>query len=205
MPGPGWEIERALLIRLEECTELLAAGQILEGKTLEEIWGLTPTKQWLEAREWLEALKGDPAPALLLEAQRKVRQIMAELNPGDVLLLRGMFEDAQVLLRGMFEDAQGSLLMTDPLNDGPAKDGPQPPARAEQLLTLALPAHLLEPIVGDLADRFPRIQHRHGRRFAALWYWRQVVGSILRLIPVRALKWASAGAFIEVLRRAFSR
>jgi hypothetical protein len=34
-----------------------------------------------------------------------------------------------------------------------------------------------DPLVGDLAERFPSIQDRHGDRFARIWYWRQALAA----------------------------
>jgi hypothetical protein len=76
-----------------------------------------------------------------------------------------------------------------------------PPALAERLLLLVLPAKLGGAVVGDLAERFPLIQERHGARFARVWYWRQALGSAFRLLGLKAIL---TGALLRLARRLLS-
>src|SRR2546425_707131 len=65
------------------------------------------------------------------------------------------------------------------------KSGPPPPLSAEKLLLFVLPPRISDPIVGDLAERLPSIQERHGDWFARAWYWRHAVGAVIRFVGPR--------------------
>jgi hypothetical protein len=171
----------AALTRVDKYREVLGVKQILEAETVEEIFVDGPTTEWLLRR------KGEPHVAELLAAEKRVRELEAQL--------RTVVEVRNWRTKDMTAEQYPALAM----------ERAEPPLRAEKLLTLALPATLIDPVIGDLGGRFPRIQQRHGARFARVWYWRQVLGCILHLLPVRVLKWASAGTLVEVVRRVLSR
>src|SRR5439155_23775555 len=82
---------------------------------------------------------------------------------------------------------------------------PAPPLSAEKLLLFALPPRISDPIVGDLTQRFPSIQERHGDWFARAWYWRHAVGAVTRFIGPRLAGATSLGAVLRVARRLLSR
>src|SRR5438128_4378274 len=80
-----------------------------------------------------------------------------------------------------------------------------PPLSAEKLLLFALPPRISDPIIGDLAERFPSVQERHGDWFARAWYWRHAVGAVTRFIGPRLAGATSLGAVLRVARRLLSR
>jgi hypothetical protein len=85
------------------------------------------------------------------------------------------------------------------------KSGPSPPLSAEKLLLFVLPPRISAPIVGDLAERLPSIQERHGDWFARTWYWRHAVGAVIRFVGPRLAGATSLGAVLRVARRLLSR
>jgi hypothetical protein len=91
------------------------------------------------------------------------------------------------------------------VGEGILKSRPSPPLLAEKLLLLVLPPRISDPIVGDLAERFPSIQERHGDWFARAWYWRHAVGAVTRFIGPRLAAATSLGAVLRVARRLLSR
>jgi hypothetical protein len=78
---------------------------------------------------------------------------------------------------------------------------PAPPLSAEKLLLFALPPRISDPIVGDLTERFPSIQKRHGVWFARAWYWRHAVGAVTRFIGPRLAGATSLGAVVRMARK----
>lgn len=50
-----------------------------------------------------------------------------------------------------------------------------PPRLAEALLAKILPAHLKDPLLGDLEEQFREIQLKHNKQSCQLWYWRQAL------------------------------
>ena len=87
------------------------------------------------------------------------------------------------------------------LNGGEPKSRPSPPSPAEKLLLFALPPRISDPIIGDLAERFPSIRERHGDWFARAWYWRHAVGSTCRFLVPRLTGAFSLGAVLRIARR----
>lgn len=66
--------------------------------------------------------------------------------------------------------------MSDPLNYSPA---PEPPAIAEKILSLSLPAELREQMLGDLYEEFQQYQvPQQGLFRARCWYYWQTIQSI---------------------------
>jgi hypothetical protein len=82
-----------------------------------------------------------------------------------------------------------------------SKNRPSPPLSAEKLLLFALPPRISDPIIGDLAERLPLIQERHGDRFARVWYWRQALGSVSRFLGLRMTGAVSLATLARFARR----
>lgn len=74
----------------------------------------------------------------------------------------------------------------------------EPPRLAAWLLSLFLVTDDLESILGDLQEEFSSICAKAGRTFARRWYWRQVLKSIVYLLPAAAhvAPWSTAAALI---------
>jgi hypothetical protein len=65
----------------------------------------------------------------------------------------------------------------------------QLPQGAEKLLYFILPKDLRESLPGDLEEEYRTIMlPKFGLRFARVWYWKQVVGSVLPIIQNRLIK-----------------
>ncbi len=77
---------------------------------------------------------------------------------------------------------------------------PQPPPYGERFLYLMLSKEDRENLIGDLAEEFAALQVRHGRKFAKVWYWKQVCGSLLPLIK-RVVRWGLLASAVEWFRR----
>jgi hypothetical protein len=79
----------------------------------------------------------------------------------------------------------------------------RPPGNAELLLHLFLSPASSESLVGDLDERFVKLERRLGRRCASIWYWKQIATSIWPLCRDslrRVGSSAAAGIFSVALR-----
>ena len=62
----------------------------------------------------------------------------------------------------------------------------KPPAAADWLLTHLAPGHLGDDVLGDLHEEYARFAVEETSRFRArLWYWRQVLGTLIEYRMVR--------------------
>ena len=72
---------------------------------------------------------------------------------------------------------------------------PEPSRLAEMLLYLMLPKHFREHLPGDLEEEFTTIiLPKFGARYAKLWYWWQVIRSILA--SNKWIRWLAGGGGI---------
>lgn len=67
-----------------------------------------------------------------------------------------------------------------------------PPSLAEKALLLTLSKEEREGIIGDLAEEYSDIRSRHGKEFADLWYWRQVIASTAPVMFMLIRRWLVA-------------
>jgi len=80
----------------------------------------------------------------------------------------------------------------------------RPPFNAEYILYLVLQKGEREEIVGDLIETYAELCDRFDKRRADLWFYKQVIGSLLPLLRRAILK---VGAFVwlgRILRRLIS-
>jgi hypothetical protein len=54
----------------------------------------------------------------------------------------------------------------------------RPPFHAEYVLHLLLAKHEREALIGDLLEEYEQILHRFGKRYADVWFYKQVAFSI---------------------------
>ena len=80
------------------------------------------------------------------------------------------------------------------------------PKRAEKLLYLILPQEWRDSLPGDLEEEYRTIiAPKFGRRYARLWYWKQVLVSIWRVLPRRLLGLAAFAWMGKVAHWLFSK
>ena len=82
----------------------------------------------------------------------------------------------------------------------------RPPKRAEKLLYLLLPKEWRDSLPGDLEEEYKTIiSPKFGRRYARLWYWKQVLVSIWRILPRRIMGLAAVAWMGKVAHWLFSK
>jgi hypothetical protein len=75
-----------------------------------------------------------------------------------------------------------------------------PPQLGERALYLILSKQDRENLIGDLAEEYAEVQSKHGTRFAAIWYWKQVGASVFPL-TIKAIRWFLYAGIVEWFRR----
>jgi hypothetical protein len=157
------------------------------------------------------------APVQTMGLSRELEDQLNELTPEELVSVKKQAL-LQAIRQAFIPDADSAPASADPLDGAQAfipdadsapasadlldeAQAISPPRRAEKLLLLILPARQIDPVLGDLEERFRPIAEKYGVPFARRWFWWQAIGSVLRLLPLRMMKWASAGTLVEIARR----
>jgi hypothetical protein len=109
-------------------------------------------------------------------------------------------EQAESLVEVLSQDNGIDWVLCVGAEQNSSSPPPQPPPYGERFLYLVLSKEERENLIGDLAEEFAALQARHGRKFAKVWYWKQVCGSLLPLIR-RAVRWGLLASAVEWFRR----
>jgi hypothetical protein len=92
-------------------------------------------------------------------------------------------------------------LASQRLSEAKAPVNTTTPQLGERLLLLVLTKEERVNIPGDLAEEYVEIAEKHGKRFAKMWYYKQVAASAWPLIR-KALRWGMLASIAEWIRRA---
>ncbi len=79
------------------------------------------------------------------------------------------------------------------------------PAVGERLLLLLLTGEEREVVVGDFREEYEQINRKHGKRFADIWFYKQVVQSIQPLLLRNVIKWVGLLGLAELLHKLIGR
>ena len=82
-----------------------------------------------------------------------------------------------------------------------AEQLPQPPVLGEVLLVLFCPKNRVDPVMGDLKERFTEDVFDKGRKHAKLLFWARVVRSIGPLLWIKVRKAGLIALLLEISRR----
>ena len=80
----------------------------------------------------------------------------------------------------------------------------RPPFNAEYLLYLLLPSEEREVLIGDLIEEYSEVLVRFDKRRADIWFYKQVVGSLLPLLRRQILRIGALVWLGRILRRLIS-
>jgi len=81
---------------------------------------------------------------------------------------------------------------------------PRPPFNAEYLLFLLLPTEERKVVIGDLVEEYSQILERFTKQRADLWFYKQVIGSLVPLLRRALLKIGALLWLGRILRRLIS-
>ena len=82
-----------------------------------------------------------------------------------------------------------------------AEQLPQPPVLGEVLLVLFCPKNRVDPVMGDLKERFTEDVFAKGRKYAKLLYWAAVLRSIGPLLWIKVRRAGLIALLLEISRR----
>ena len=77
----------------------------------------------------------------------------------------------------------------------------QPPKFGEYLAYLFLPKTDRVTLLGDLTEEYPKLVKKFGLRWAKVYFYKQVLWSILPLIRKTVIKWGLFGWLVELIRK----
>jgi hypothetical protein len=81
---------------------------------------------------------------------------------------------------------------------------PRPPFNAEYLLHIFLKKNERDGVIGDLVESYGRLVCRFGKRYADIWFYKQVFGSLSPLLRQQILRIGALLWLGRILRRLIS-
>ena len=133
-----------------------------------------------------------------------------DVAPSNISGLKDLTEDEYRMLVFRLVDSFGrgfdeiGRLMTRLYQSSIGSDISRPPLNAEYVLFLLLPREEMGFVIGDLIESYGAILSRFNKRRADIWFYKQVIGSLLPLLRRALLRVAALIWLGRIFRRFIS-